>query len=1017
MTSAPFARFGMLATLFGLAGLAGLGITLGGCSPGSGTSASSVGGSMRIVSCSLSCGGGGGGTQISCGLNQVSVNEAIVIDFSHPVDISSVDKTTFQVTDVATGKSPLGTFALVPGQPNRLLFRPLLSFTASGNPVHGFNELHSYQILVRGVNQDSGGSFITSTSGKPNASRMFCTVAASGILDQVAGPPTVTVAVDVVTETDPITGAVLATEERVASGGAFIENVWSESTIRLHFDDVMNPATLVNPVTGESSTLRIAIDPDGNTSDASDQLELFGEYSIVIDELGLSTDVEFVPSGGLPSAGSGVVPRVIVVSMPNSISDLGAHALANFGEVRFVPQKLLFEAVVMPKGGENFVGTELRDTDRTGALWGEGALLRGKAGGSGRLGALVVTAANSPMVLNTDSQVVSGVDVIAEGPQAFPPSAVSSATVEGGLFEFSEVVVEPGAAIEFTGSNPARLFARGRVFVDGGGRVSANGKLPSDELVGAPAGHNSTNLQGGAGGLAGLSGGAGGKGGDRPDDSDASLFAIGGSPNPGALVDGSAGEGVGGVVGAGSGFGGLTWPALPPANAGDVASYFFNYTCTVGMVAGPGGGGGYATAGGASAASIVQKFAYDLEQPGLDSPQTQGSDPGSVGLTALMRTLDPNLGLLIGGAGGGGGGLQYTRSKSNGEYNKPKKLCEGQTGFAVYMPQSGAGGGAGGGAMQVQSGSLALIEGVLEVRGGDGGSSLGGFKSNKPTDQASPGGGGSGGGLLLQAPQLQITPTPGRLDVSGGQGGMGPGGGSASLGGAGGAGLVRLESDVLPAGGLTALSIAPYDPEPGSPSGGVLSSELLSMGSLTQGLTGPEGRSGAQSCWIRPQGNFLILEFAEDDLGDPMHPIYGWDTDVITTLPDSVPFSFRDGSDGDNPFGVAPEVLLGSDLGGATPGVIVVRFQGVRAVQAVENPCAVDLASIGGAINIESLTGWVRHPAELNHYWDALLPDQPLLAAQRRPNMFRYQVIFDGNGASSSLVAGITNLRVGAVPD
>ncbi|MDF1797549.1 MAG: Ig-like domain-containing protein [Planctomycetota bacterium] len=969
---------------------------------------------MQITSCSLACSGGAGGTQIACGLNQVAVNEALVISFSQPVNLATVNKNTFQVTDLGTGKSPAGSFTLDPSDPKNLIFRPLLTFDASGAPVFGFSENKSYQVLLRGTVQDSGGNFIASTSGKKNVSRMFCTIVATGILDPVPGAPSVDVSVDVVTEKDPVTGEVTAVEKFSANSGTLLTDVWSDSRITMTFDDVMNPATLVNPVTKESSTLHVYVDPDGNTNDPSDQVEVFGDYTINIDQDALKTVVVFTPSGGLPSSGSGLVPRKIILDIPSVVSDLGSNSLVNPGEVIFVPQFVPFDPVILPDGvGEQFITTKYRDTNRTGATWADGALLRGLGGGSGMLGDLIVSQEDSPVTLDTDSQVFSSFDVIPQGSVAFPPSATPpSVTITDGVFEFATIDVLPGAQLRFTGSKPARLFARGGAFVQSSGRIDASGATPPAQFT-TPTGHDSSLLDGGLGGAGGPAAGSGGQGGDRPNDTDPSLLALLGSPNPGADIDGQDATGVGGTGTLGSGLGGTAWPTSAPSTSSDLGMFLPDKVCKVDMVAGPGSGGAYGTSGSPGVPVIVDGLLNPSPPTGVVAPDTPGGDAATIGLTPEIRTLNPDLGHLRGGSGGGGGGTSWLRSQSDGF---PFGECVIGKKFKVYTPHSGAGGGGGGGALQLQAGELIKVDGNILAKGGNGGDGQDAFASIDRQDQACPGGGGSGGALLLQARNLIITDTSERLNVSGGAGGIGAGGAPGTKGGVGGAGLVRLESQSVPDPLVEAKKIAPFNAAPGSVTGGPTSTAILSTGPMLQGFMGPQGRSGAQSCWIIPDGNFFVLDFTEDDLSDPLDPVYGWDFDVVTTL-GLQPFSFRNPTDPANPFGISPESALGSDLGGATPGTIVVRFQGVHSIKEVLDVCNVDLNDPLGSVDVTSLTPWVRHPAELNDYWDLALPGQPELAAKRRPNMIRYQIIFDGSTPLSGLVAGLTNFHMKASPD
>ena len=994
----------------GLALIAGFSLLTAGCSGGSGSG--SLGGSSGafiIQSCSLGCNGGEAGSQISCGVSQVAVNEGISILFSSPVDLSTVNKNTFQVIDLSTGKAPSGSFSLSPSDPRTLIFRPQLTFDATGNPVFGLADSATYAIFIPGTTQDPGSQVIKSTSGKPNTARLSCTVIAVGILDQVPGPPRVTISVDVVTQESP-----LILEEQDINVGVAVTDAYSQSSIRLSFDDIMNPATLVNPVTGESSTLHVYVDPDGNVSDPTDQVELFGTYTISIDEQNFQTEVIFTPSTGLPSSGSGLVPRKIVVSVPNVVTDLGSNSIVNPGLATFSPQFVQFPPVVLPGGiGEQFDSPLYLDAPNTGAAWGGGALIKGILGGSGKLGPLIVDIDNSPFVLNTDSQVWSNFNVLPEGSAAFPPSVTPpSYTITDGIFEFSRVSIAPGAQLVLEGSNPARLLARGELLVQGSGLINASGRAPLDNST-TPSGHDSTLLLGGLGGEAGPGAGAGGRGADRRNDTDLTLLAAGGVGNVGAVIDGADGGGVGNTLGLGSGSGGVHWPPILPANTSDLANFIFDIQCRNDMTAGQGAGGGYATSGTAGKAVVVSAPFNPFPPPGIVAPDTMGGDSATVGLTPTVRELSPDLGNLRGGAGGGGGGMSLLLSLTDGSFGN----CTIGKKLQIYNSHSGSGGGGGGGAVELQGGSFVRIDGVVDVSGGAGGKGQNAPFSFLPSDQATAGGGGSGGAVLIRSVNVQVASIDNRINVTGGLGGTAAGNAPGSKGGNGGLGLVRIESPQGPQASLEASKIMPFDPTPGSLSGGPLSTAILSVGTYVNNPNGPSGRNGAQSCWIIPGGNFFVLDFTSDDLTDPLNPILGWDLDVILNLPGFEPFSYRDANDPNNPFGIAPDMTFGTDLGGATPAPLVVRFQGAHFKKEVENICNVDVDDPNGSVVVGSLTPWVRHPEELNSYWDLALPGDPELAALRRPNMFRYQIIFDGNSPLASIVAGVTNLQVNGTPD
>lgn len=158
--------------------------------------------------------------------------------------------------------------------------------------------------------------------------------------------------------------------------------------------------------------------------------------------------------------------------------------------------------------------------------------------------------------------------------------------------------------------------------------------------------------------------------------------------------------------------------------------------------------------------------------------------------TSPWYRLNPAQGQLRGGAGGGGAG-----SAQHGSLNFLGTLDEMES----YRGCDGGGGGAGGGAAQLQAGGALVLDGTIDVRGGDGGSAAAAISSSYAIDPAAfeftlpggaGGGGGSGGALLLQSEQISFGPSA-QLQLDGGAGGVGAVGND---GGAGGAGLLRLES-------------------------------------------------------------------------------------------------------------------------------------------------------------------------------------------------------------------------------
>ena len=979
---------------------------------------SSGGGSgFSIVSCSLGCSGSGvgGDGQITCGIQDVFVNGELRIAFSAPVDPTSLTVFTVQMTESATGKTPSADRFVDPTDSKTLVYRPELTFDSSGSPVFGLLTGASYTLKLPGLIEDSGDSYVRSVSGTANQHRMLCTVEASlGILDPKPGTPTATVLVDVVTAYDPVSGDPSAFDLGVPADGAL--SVFRFSKITIEFDDLMNPATLVNPVTGESATLSIRVDPDGLVSDPSDQSELGGVFSISLDQDLLTTTVVFETILGFPSAGSDIFnPRKIIVETSPSISDLGGNPLSNFGEITFVPEVILFDQVVVE---EEFDSEVQEDVVNSGAGWADavtGALLPGSGGGSGKHGSLHLQS-GQVLTLNSDFEDFSGISDVgiwdpATGLEStFDGSSFTPPPVTDGIFEFSSINIETGSRLNFTGANPVRLFVRGEALVRG--LISVAG-IPG-------VGHSSLSVFGQASQPAGPAGGLGGEGGRLP--TWEGFEAVPGTfvpPDPKppapllAELNGFPGIGVPDNLltpsgSFGEGDGGIAWPQptaeFPaihmPVDPHDLSGTEWDLLllCLTKMKGSVGAGGAFglnATPGLNN--PIPGGIGIPPEPPlplgGLasDFGLGIGSDPD-----LPQRTLSPEDGWLHGGAGGGGGGSGIANTKTNGTVLTD---CEvtlfGGLDAEIngYAQHSSPAGGAGGGALQLQAGRRAVIDGSLDASGGDGG-------SKSAAGQSSAGGGGSGGALLVQAPNITLGSGPDRLNVRGGEGGFGAG---ASVGGAGGAGLIRLERNPPEiALGDIGVKIGPTDQE--LVVMGASLGDIVSSGTLTPPTVGPNGRNGVQSCWLRPEGNFFLLTFIEDvvDSGTMEITDAGWD---MTLVPNPVSLGEHSFREANTLFPVSLETLLGNDFG-MSP--VVVRFQGARAIATIDNLCAVELTGPDTVILPGSLTGWVEHPAELNGYFT-----DPTF----RSNMIRFQIIFDSTQPTAPLISAVTRLELKVLPD
>ncbi len=407
------------------AGLLGPALVFTSCSGGG-----SGGGVMFIQSCTLGCSNGENGAQVSCGIINTFQNQDISISFSQPVASSSLAvNNSFQVVDTVSGALPPGTRLVDPNNPTRAIFRPRLAFDSQGNPSFGFLPNSSYQIRVPGTTQGDAGPFITSSEGQQNQSRLLCTITTDqGLIDPVPGAPSVDILVDVVGVPNPVNidnpvacstsdgqptsscpfpqpaGTVIPTEN-----GRVIDAA-TATQIRLIFNDLMNIGTVVLPSTGQSPFITIKTDADGDLNTTADRSPVGGTFEFFTDQTNLKTIVTFTPSGGLPSAGSGVSKRLVVVDIPPGVRDLAGNPVANLGTRAFAPQVIQFGEVTIPAGGEQFNNTINLDLVRSSADWGEtqlGRLKAGKGGGSGRLGDLTVPA-NSTLTFYTEPQQAVG---------------------------------------------------------------------------------------------------------------------------------------------------------------------------------------------------------------------------------------------------------------------------------------------------------------------------------------------------------------------------------------------------------------------------------------------------------------------------------------------------------------------------------------------------------------------------------------------------------------------------------
>lgn len=1028
------------------AALAGLAL-LAGCGSGSGGSGST--GSLFIQTCSLNCSVGSGGDQVFCIVRNVTENGEVSVTFSDPIDPTTLTPSTFQVTDVGNGTAPDGLRFLDPLDPRRVIFRPAITFVG-GSVAFSLQQNRSYEIRVPGVQQGDSGPFIRSVGGSPNQSRMLCTIETTeGIEDIVPGNPEVDVFVDV----DVTAPGGPFTTERTQIGSSVqnaVENVAASSKIYFEFNELMNLPTVANVVTGESLTIFVELDTDGDISTSgADRIPIPGTFELEVDQFTLTTSATFTPFGDIPSAGQN--RRLLVVRVTTLVKDIANNSVTSAsggGVLVAVPEILTFSQIVLPdEDGEGFTNSDLENTAQTGAAWGGGRLSVGLTGGSGRHGSIRVAAGES-LVLDTDSQTfpatgIAQIDVLgndsgAPGAPVYPYTL----TVTDGVFELSSLVIEPTGTLILRGSNAARILVRGRCDLQPGSVVDLSGEsapehnssIPGDQVAGA------------AQTLGGPNGASGGLGADRADLTGNNLTDAGGISNPGANRDGIAGGGVGGSATA-AGLGGVRFPNILPTQssvfAGSIEDTTYNVavnprnpteeTCTIQQLGASGGGGGFALAGGEGTSQPVG--AAVGENPvgvALSPGNTPGGDVTALGLAAPnvnnvgydTRLLRWEEGDLRGGSAGGGGGNHIFGTINNAggaALPPPITNCVG-AGFTfvtieadMWLDHSGAKGGAGGGAVEFLAGREAILAGLVDASGGFGGGALSVLATNGSF--AMPGGGGSGGALRLRSPIVNLAATS-QININGGLGGNAPWSLNTvavqSRGGNGSPGLVRVEDSSTSGDPISFESardrVLPFNPLDPNSAVDFLSVAPGYLDPSTVGTQRPDTLSGGTSCWIRPEGNFLQLLFQEDT-GLSVEE-QGWTMDIELSSGALRPFRGTNTA-----FPNEWEGTFGNTFGSSP---IVVRFQGGRSQSSsLADPCNVDENDPFGEVLPGSLTPWVSHPAELG------LVTTPS-GANYTPNMIRFCVLFDrtnepgddpGQTLIDETVVGVTNLKIVALPD
>ncbi|MEM9382870.1 MAG: hypothetical protein AAGB93_23160, partial [Planctomycetota bacterium] len=733
--TARVASLGSAALVSGLALLAGC---------GSSGDDDGFSGDLFIESCSLACSDGAGGAQVGCSVVDVTENVELSILFSRPIDATTLDATTLQVTDVANGTAPEGLRFVDPLDPRRVIFRPAIEFQGGGVSF-SFERNRAYEIRIPGFAQGDSGPFIRDLNGNQNTSRLVCTVFTSqGVADIVPGNPEVEVFVDVATEFDmngfPTQEGLVRTQIGSTLANA-VRDVARISKVYFEFNELMNIPTVANVVTGQSLTIFVELDIDGDISTAGgDRVPLPGSFEISVDQLALTTSAVFTPDSLIPSAGRDLAnPRLLIVRVTTAVSDIANNPVTSAtggGVLISIPETLIFPPISIedefdrPQGTVNPAGPT-EDGNVTGAAWGPDNLMIGLTGGSGRHGSVRV-ASGETVTLSTDSQVfplssAQQTDVIGNGGGSMYPT---DATVTDGVFELSSLVIEPLGTLVLEGSNPARILVRGRCAISAGGLVDASGGNAPPHDSSTPSTDNMDPTTAPPT-LGGPNGAAGALGGDREQfPMGASMIgvgALGPAEHPNFRSrDGEDGTGVGGTAD-GRGLGAAGYPAVYPVqnivDPGTTEDIGYNIgtdpleplagdRCVVQQIGGSGSGGAYALNGGDGTSLPLGDPQTGNPVFDIAPPPTPGGDATALGIEPsnptntgyLIRLLRWQDGNLRGGSSGGGGGNHPFATYNNSAGTPPVTTddCLGMfpTTFVTvdrWNDHSAASGGAGGG--------------------------------------------------------------------------------------------------------------------------------------------------------------------------------------------------------------------------------------------------------------------------------------------------------------------------------
>ncbi len=668
------------------------------------------------------------------GQTSLPLNREITLKFSQPVNINTVSFETVTFRNLSNSEPVTGFFRLDPFDPTTVRFIPTFPTEPEFGDA-GLKEGNEYE--VRFATSSSTGRTVRSQRDRALAAggtvrfsmiNIDANTPLSAIFDDpVAGPPQVV-------GTTPLNGAANQSLNLFSDAPFEIEVFFNQPL--LPTADNINKQTIFL-----WDTFRQRIVPTTPILARNDVEE---------------TRIVLRPAGILP------VDTELEVRFANSLRDIIGEGNSAIGGVNFATA---FRTRNVNSGENGFPDTFSEGFnsqgrfDRRGTIdgyaiaeWSTGGVRALKASrpfpGTGALGPFKLNF-NENVVFDTDSQLLLTNNGLV--------------TVNGGVFNFTEFVMESGSSLRVVGSRPLFIYATKSI------RIAA-GPTPQTPTAINASGASGRSLftvpnlggQVANGGKAGPSGGDGGNG--SPHDSGRSGIQSvnGGDPGRGPFQTQGAG-----------GQGGMT--AGPPGSSSDPTG-------------GGGGGGSHLTQGrnrnnrNRDANGCLQA---DGETGGKGTPAgpaggVQFQDPDETN-NFYGRGGEFDVADAGGGQGGGGGGDQL------GEPSPPA---------TSNTDDSGAGGGGGGGMVYLAALGNIIVEenAIVDCSGGAGG----GGSNNGESKWGGGGGGGAGGTIILHS--LGTINVAGILSVGGGFTSGDPTGGQPGqvsnntyVGGWGGSGVIQIE--------------------------------------------------------------------------------------------------------------------------------------------------------------------------------------------------------------------------------